>query len=279
MTSRAHWELPADPAQALRQWAAELLGARLEEGPAAMRERVMSQLAISDGAPLANWHEAVDALFRPRSEFRWDDWPEFRRAMEARLIEEIAGFAGRLRKTSAAQHAGEWKVLSEWCSAFPIFERRLSALLPALEVDLSDQLLPEGRTGDLMRLAQELVLLPLPKRTRRRIEALEAMYAEPDLWEGAARQVQQDYPQIAELVPELFTELASISSRREAASRLRWRRSSSESGPPSHEAEEPAVKRRLPHQLEEIVLSRHQVFWLLCLVALAVASIIRILSK
>lgn len=279
MTSRAHWELPADPAQALRQWAAELLGTRLEEGPAAMRERVMSQLAISDGAPLANWHEAIDALFAPPAEFNWNDWPEFRRAMEARLTEEIAGFAGRLRKTSAAQRASEWNVLSEWCRAFPIFERRLSALRPAIEVDLSDQSTPEGKTGDLMRLAQELVLLPLPKRTRHRVEALEAMYAEPDLWEGAARQVQQDHPRIAELVPELFTELVALSSRREAASRLRWRRSSSESRSPSHEAEGPAEKRRLPHHLEEIVLSRHQAFWLLCLVALAVASIIRILSK
>jgi len=269
MTERPSSESPAEPALELKEWASGLLGVPPGEDPEKTRERLISQIAIENFQPSEAWHEAIDAFLQPPAEFRWKDWPLFRREMETRLHTELLEFSERLFETSLEERSREWTRLCDRCQDFPVFERRLAALRPAIDFDASELPLLLIHGGELVRLALKLPPLSLPERTRSRIALIEQMGPEAYAWERAAREIQQKHPHIAELAPEFFSEVASLWSRHEAPGR--W-------SPVTESRKSPRKRIREP-ALYEIRLSRTQALGLLCVIAAAVASTILALSK
>jgi hypothetical protein len=164
-----------------------------------------------DEAPGALLQEVTRAGFVPPPP------PDPLLAEEARLRGEVDDFAAAFFATPVEPRRQRWQALSEQCSFSPPLTARLSALQPALDLDLGLGDIGNPRTAQLASHVAGLFVLAPAARAAQRQAVLRGMQADIGGWEENARQLQAVAPAVAALEPTL---LVSVLGWREQQQRL-----------------------------------------------------------
>jgi hypothetical protein len=138
-------------------------------------------------------------------------------AEETHLRGEVDDFAAAFFATPVGARRQRWQALSDQCAFSPPLTARLTALQPALEVDLRLGDLGNPRTAQLASHVAGLFVLAPAARAAQRQAVLRGMRDDVGGWEENVRQLQALAPAVAALEPTL---LASVLGWREQQQRL-----------------------------------------------------------
>jgi hypothetical protein len=205
----------------LAGWARRKLAVGENLTPTAGHARILRDLATASLVPSTDWHEAFEIIYRPaRGCYRsgrglWDE--------EARLRNDVEAFATEFFRLEPLIRRDRWETLAGECQAFPRLAARLECLRPGLDVAVAPVSPKEDQLRWLVEHATELFILRPPERAARRQTLLAELGDKASTLEGATRQLQKRFPELAALEPNLIGRLATWSkiekSVRKAAKR------------------------------------------------------------
>ncbi|HZT79470.1 MAG TPA: hypothetical protein VFA26_04595 [Gemmataceae bacterium] len=198
------------------RWAARQLGVAAGAGPGPARAALLQGLEGHGFVPPPLRQQAWEVLSGNEPAASFSDPPE-----EAGLRSDVEAFAARFFALAPAARQERWRELADRCAFSPPLSARLRELGRGLTAEPEAPELAAPHVRELAGHAAALfVLRPQPRAARRQL-LLQEMAQDLDAWEGAARQLQKQHPDLAALEPVLIEQL---SGAREAQQLLARRR-------------------------------------------------------
>lgn len=194
---------------AWRRWAADQLSVPVEASVPQVRAEFFKRLAAEDFVPSPTLRHAFVLL-----DHATEDCPKRRSALlEARQAQQdaldaaVEAFAQEFWKRKPSAREVRWNELMAAASWFPRLRTRLESLKTALSVEASPGQCDTETARELVERLQTLaVCRPLERAVL--LEDLLRRRQENTSWKLVARQVQAQFPQLAELGAGVLGELA-----------------------------------------------------------------------